>query len=188
MKALLLLMLTVLSFTAHAGFLFHYGLNYSSQKDDTTGGDFEQQRTFHKLYLGASVNNNRTLYFGWNINSWSSTIQQGTAPENKYSLLEMGPKLVWFMNEEFNWYLSGEWNPYARGDRERAAIKRDISGSSLAVGLGYRFRLSRMLGLGASIHYHNLSIDEEKIASSESNVSDSLTNIMPMLEFSLITK
>lgn len=183
-----LLLVLLSSFSAHAGFLFHYGLNYSSEKDDTSQGDYEKSRTFHKLYLGASVNQRKTLYFGWNINSWSSEIKQGTLPENTYSLLEMGPKLTWFLNENQNWYLSGEWNPYVRGEREKAGVKRDISGSSIAFGLGYRFKLSRLMGLGASIHYHSMGLSEEKVNNTETDVSDKVTNLMPMLELSIITK
>jgi hypothetical protein len=176
------------SLPAQASFLFDYGLNYSSEKDDTSGGDYEKSRTFHKLFLGASVNQAKTLYFGWNINSWSSSIKQGTAAENTYSLLEMGPRVSWFLNENRNWYLTFEWNPYAKGKREKASQSRDISGMSYGAGLGYRFRLSKQVGLGAGIHYHSVSISEEKIGSTESDVSDKVNLLMPMIELSFITK
>lgn len=58
----------------------------------------------------------------------------------------------------------------------------------MGVGAGYRFRLSRLFALGASIHYHSLSLDEEKIGSTENNVSDSITHFMPMLEISILTR
>lgn len=182
--ALLCLLLTT---QTHASFLFHYGLNYSSEKDNTSGDSYDKSRTFHKIFLGASVNNARTLFFGWNINSWSSSLKKKTE-QDSYSLTEMGPKVTWFFNEERNWYLAGEWNPYARGEREKSSVKSDISGMSYAFGLGYRFKLSRLIGLGASLHYHTLSIAEEKIAGSESDVSHSVTNLMPMIELAIITK
>ncbi len=184
----LIFICTLLSLPAKAGFLFSYGLNYSSEKDATSGGDYEKTRTFHDLFLGASVNQRKTLYFGWNINSWSSSIQQGDAAENTYSLLEMGPKVTWFLNEERHWYLTFEWNPYAKGEREKASQSRDIAGMSYGAGLGYRFRLSRLVGLGAGIHYHSLSVDEEKIGSTENDVSDKVSHLMPMIELSFITK
>jgi hypothetical protein len=56
------------------------------------------------------------------------------------------------------------------------------------VGLGYRFRLSRLVGFGAAIHYHNLSVAEEKTNSSVDDVSDSVNNLMPMLELTILTK
>lgn len=187
MKLLLLAFLFVSS-SVHAAFLFHYGLNYAGQKDGTSGSSYDNKRVFHKLTLGASVNQMKTLYFGWNINKWNSSSKDGPNQEHTYSVLEMGPKFVWFMNENYNWYFSGEWNPYARGDRNTAGQNQKITGSSYAVALGYRFRITKMMGLGASINYHNLSISEKKVSNTSTNVSDKVSNIMPMLEFSIITK
>lgn len=184
----LLVLLVLLPLSAQASFLFQYGLNYSSEKDGSTDGEFEESRTFHKAFLGASVNGRRTLFFGWNINSWSSAISQGTSPEDTYSLLEMGPRLQWFWSDNYNLYFTAEWNPYAKGEREKIGSSRDISGSSLGFGVGYRFRLSRLWGFGAGIHYHSLGLKEEKINSTENNISDKITNLMPMLEISLLTK
>lgn len=174
--------------TASASFLLQYGLNYSSQKDSSDAGDFEESRTFHKAFLGASVNGKKTLFFGWNINSWSSKLSQGTNPDDTYSILEMGPRLQWFTSENYNLYFSAEWNPYARGDREKSGTSRDISGHSMGVGVGYRFRLSRHVGFGAALHYHMLNIKEEKVNSTENNVSDKVNNLMPMLELTILTR
>lgn len=183
-----LLIALLLPFSAKASFLFNYGLNYSSEEDSSDDGDYEKRRTFHKAFLGASVNGARTLYFGWNLNSWNSAVSQGTANEDTYSVTEMGPRVVWFTNENLNLFFSAEWNPYAKGEREKGGESRDIQGQSMGVGMGYRFRLSRNFGLGASLHYHTLSIKEEKIGSTEEDVSDKVSNIMPMLEFTIIIK
>jgi hypothetical protein len=184
----LIILLGLLSFQAQASFIFHYGLNYDSQKDSSSDGDFSQSRTFNKIFLGASVNGERTLFFGWNINSWGSTLEQGSANEDTYDILEMGPRLQWFLNDNYNWYVSAEWNPYAKGTREKAGTERDITGSGLGFGFGYRFRISRLIGFGASLQYHSLSMSKETQSSTESSVSDSVTNFMPMLEFSLLTR
>lgn len=185
---ILLTLFLLFPFTAEAKFLLQYGLNYSSQEDKSDAGDFEESRTFHKAFLGASVNGRKTLFFGWNINSWSSTLSQGSGNEDTYSMLEMGPRLQWYTNDNYNLYFSAEWNPYAKGEREKTGTKRDISGGSLGVGVGYRFRLSRAVGFGASIQYHSLSVDEEKIGSTEEDVSDKVTNLMPMLELTILTR
>lgn len=184
---LLFCLLLALPFSANASFLLQYGLNYSSQSDDSSSGEYEEDRTFHKGFIGASVNGRKTLFFGWNINSWTSNNKRGTA-EDSYSLLEMGPRLQWFWNDDYNLYFSAEWNPYARGEREKTNVKRDISGSSYGLGVGYRFRLSRLVGFGASIQYHTLNLSEEKIGSNESDISDTITNLMPMLELTILTR
>lgn len=184
----LALLLLLVSFSANARFLVQYGLNYSSQSDDSDGEEkHENSRTFHKVLLGASVNPSKTLFFGWNINKWSSTNSQGSSAENSYSILEMGPRFQWFLNDNYNWYLSGEWNPYAKGDREKD-VKKEISGWSMGAGLGYRFRLSKAVGFGAAIHYHSYNIKESKTGSTENNVSNKVSNVMPMLELSILTR
>jgi hypothetical protein len=183
-----LALLLILPLSAHASFLIQYGLNYSSQKDDSKTGKFEESRTFHKALIAASVNGRKTLFFGWNINSWSSTIKQGNGDEDTYSMLEMGPRLQWFVNDNYNLYFSAEWNPYAKGSRDKASDSHDINGQSYGLGFGYRFRLSRLIGFGASLHYHALTVKEEKTGSSFENTSDSVTNLMPMLELTILTK
>ncbi|HXH32402.1 MAG TPA: hypothetical protein VNJ01_16495 [Bacteriovoracaceae bacterium] len=182
------ILLLCLPLNSYASFLFNYGLNYTSEKDSSSTGEYDTSRTFHNLFLGASVNGKKTLFFGWNINSWASSLQQGSAPENSYSMTEMGPKIHWFISDNYNVYLSAEWNPYAKGTRDKVGTSRDISGSSIGVGAGYRFKLSRLVGLGAGLHYHSLSIKEEKVGSTEQDVSDGVTNIMPMLELSILTR
>lgn len=183
----LIVLVFCLPLSIQANILIQYDLNYSSQEASATSSKYDQNRTFHKGFMGASVNANKSFYLGWNINSWSSSHSVGTG-EDSYTILEMGPRLQWFLDDNYNWYLSGEWNPYARGDRVVSTISSKVSGSSIGIGAGYRFKLSRFIGIGASIHYHSLSIDEEKIGSNETNVSDSVTNLMPMLEISILTK
>jgi hypothetical protein len=185
---LLFLLFFIFPLTAKASFLFQYGLNYSSQKDASTEGEFEESRTFHKVLIGASINGKNNLFLGWNINSWNSSLKQGTGNEDTYSMLEMGPRLQWFMDQDYRWYLSAEWNPYAKGDRDKVAQSREISGSSIGFGIGYRVKISRLIGIGASLNYNSLSLEEEKVGTTENTLSDKITNIMPMLEFSILTR
>jgi hypothetical protein len=177
-----------LPLSAHAAFILQYGLNYSSQNDNSSDGEFKDSRTFHKAFLGASVNGKKTFFFGWNINSWSSSLSQGSNSEDTYSLLEMGPRIQWFTNENNNLYFTADWNPYASGKREKAGSSKDITASSIGLGVGYRFRLSKIIGLGAAIHYHSLTLKEEKDGNTSTNISDKISNFMPMLEFTIITR
>ncbi len=184
------LLLILISFPrlAHARLLFEYGLNYSQEKDTTEDDDYAKTRTFHKAFLGAAINSKQNIFFGWNINSWSSKLTSAPDSESSYSMLEMGPRFLIFMGESYHWYLSAEWNPYAKGDRDKGGSSREIQGSSMGAGLGYRFKLSGAVGLGAGIHYHSLALKEEKVDTTESNITDKITNIMPMIELSILTK
>jgi hypothetical protein len=183
----IIFLLILLPTLAHANFMFQYGLNYSGEKDTTTNKDYDKNRTFHKVFLGASVNGKKTLFLGWNINSWSSGLKTNTF-EDSYSMTEMGGRMVYFFTENYTTYLTVEWNPYAKGKREKASTPSDISGSSTSVGFGYRFKLGRNVGLGAGIHYHSLALKEEEINSTVDSISDKVTNIMPMLELTITTR
>ncbi len=183
----IILFLLLLPFSAQARLIINYDLNYSSEDSDSNGVKGEKSRIYHKMFIGGSLNDRKTFFFGWNINSWSSEGKTGTT-ENQYSMLEMGPKLLWFLNENYNVYVAAEWNPYARGDRKLGAVNEDISGQSYGASLGYRFRISRFIGLGAGIHYQSTSIDEAKVGSNEKNVSDNVSHIMPMLQLSAMFK
>lgn len=186
MKKFIFILLLLPSF-ANASFMFQYGLNYAQSSDNTSSDDHDFNRIFNKVFLGASINGGQNVIFGWNINSWSSTLTKDSA-EDEYSLLEMGPKILWFLNEGNNFYVTAEWNPYAKGSRTKSSIDSDISGSSIGFGAGYRFRLSRLIGLGASLNYHTLTLSTETIGSTESSTSDKIGNIMPMLELTLLTR
>jgi hypothetical protein len=184
---LIILFFILVPFSSEASFMFNYGLNYSKQTEDSDS-EYATSRMFHKLYLGAAVNSKKTLFFGWNINSWSTALSTGGGEEDSYSMLEMGPKLTWFLNEGHNWYLALEWNPYAKGTRSKSGQEGEIQGSSMVVGAGYRFRINGQWGIGAGIHYHNLALKKETIDTTESDISDKISNIIPMLEISLITR
>ncbi len=167
--------------------MLQYALNYSSETDDTANDTYEKARTFHKVFLGAGINGRRTLFFGWNINSWGSSMTKAT-DEETYSMLEMGPRLTYFFNEDYRTYITAEWNPYGKGKRDKTGTSNEVTGSSLGFGIGYRFKLSRLFGLGASIHYHTLNLSEEKSGTTETTITDKITNIMPMLELTVLTK
>lgn len=183
----ILLFLFLLPLSAQARLIINYDLNYSSEESDSKTAKGEKSRVFHKVFVGGSLNDRKTFFFGWNINSWTSEGKTGNS-ETEYSMLEMGPKLLWFVNDNYNLYVSAEWNPYARGDRKVGTQSEDISGSSYGAGIGYRFRLSRFIGLGAGIHYQTTKIDEAKVGSNERNVSDSVSHVMPMLQLSAMFK
>lgn len=186
MRTILLLAL-LFPLTSYARLIINYDLNYSSENSDSNNVESEKSRIYHKIFIGGSLNDRKTFFFGWNINKWSSEGKTGNT-EQEYSMLEMGPKLHWFLNDNYNLYLSAEWNPYAKGDRKLGNTDEDVSGSSYGVGIGYRFRISRVFGLGASIQYQTTKIDEAKVNSNEKDVSDSVSHIMPMLELSMMFK
>lgn len=67
-----------------------------------------------------------------------------------------------------------------------AGTSRDLQGPSFGGSIGYRFKVSRSVGLGASLHYSSVAFSEEKIGNDEQDVSDKLTFMMPMIELSML--
>lgn len=174
---------------ARGSFQFSYGLNYENDKDSSIAENSEYARTYHKIFVGASINGNRTLFLGQNINSWSRELKQGTNTTTaEYSLLELGPKLLWYLSDQYSSYISIEWNPYVQGDRKINGTEGEIRGDSIGVSFGYRFKLTKNFGVGASLNYSKVSIKKETISQNESDKSDGLTMIVPMLEFAYLTK
>ena len=189
MRLLFLVLITFFSaINAQASVLLQGGLSYATYSDSSENGDGETSRMYNKLLLGASLNKKKTFFFGWNINSWSSSLKQGTSTEDTYGVLEMGPRIQMFLNDNYSFYVSAEWNPYIKGDREKNGSSGDIEGSSYGIGAGYRFKLSKSLGLGIAFHYQNLNVTKETVSSTETTVSDSVSNIVPMLELSFMSK
>lgn len=189
MLKLLFILLTIsLPLSVHAKFAFSYALNYDSDSDSTEEEESEYKRTYHKIFLGATINGKRTVFLGQNINSWSRSIQQGDNEAAEYSFLELGPKLVWYTSQNYNWYLSLEWNPYVKGTRNLAGTERDMDGSSIGAAIGYRFKLSKRVGFGAAVNYTSLTFEDETIENSTDSVSDKISFVMPMLELTFMTK
>ena len=188
-KPMLIFFLSLLltSFSSYAKFYAQLNLSYLNFSDNSSS-EGKMTRSFQKLFLGASINSGNNLIFGWNINSWSSSIKQSSNDEETYNLTEMGPRLQYFTNDNLNFYTFLEWNPYAKGSRKNNGDNGDISGSSLGLGVGYRFRFSKKLGGGISLMYHNLSISNETVGSNESSRSDNISSIVPMFQISYVTK
>lgn len=174
---------------AFATFQFSYGLNYESDKDSSISENSEYARTYHKIFIGASINGNKTVFLGQNINSWNRELKQGTNTTTaEYSLLELGPKLLWYFSEQRASYISVEWNPYVQGDRKIAGVEGEVRGDSIGFSFGYRFKLSKNFGIGGSLNYTKVNIKKETISQLENDRSDGISMMVPMLEFAYLTK
>ena len=99
MRAILILLL-LFPLSSHARLIINYDLNYSSEESDSNNVKNDKSRVYHKVFIGGSLNDRKTFFFGWNINSWTSDAKSGSS-ETQYSMLEMGPKLFWFLNENY---------------------------------------------------------------------------------------
>jgi outer membrane protein assembly factor BamA len=182
MKTILFFLL-LLPTLSHAKYLLHYGLNYSTEGTESSGSESERTRIFHKVMLGKSFNRRDTLFLGLNINSWSLT-SSTSSTETEFSMLEVGPRLMWYWDDTYRAYFSLDWNPYAKGEDDNS----EYSGSSFGAGVGYRFKISSMFGIGAGMYYHSLTLKEKTTGSTDTKIDLTYKNIMPMIELTLLTK
>jgi hypothetical protein len=182
---LLCCLIIFLSPSANARFGAFYSLNISNHNEAIGGQESDFNRTFHTLFLAGTVNGKESIFLGWNINSWSSTGERNS-DKSQLSVLEMGPRLIWFNSDQYNYYFSLEWNPYVRGTRTSSAENVEIKGNSFSAGIGYRFEISRSFGLGAGLYYHSLRVGEEIDGETHRTVSDTINMLMPKLEISMI--
>lgn len=182
----ILLVFLLLSLNAHAAFMFQHSFLYYSDSDDAQ--NVESTRMNNYSFISASLDNMNKFYIGQSIHAWSKTGKESNGTEIDMSMLELGPRLLYFFNNERNVHVSFSYNMYAKGTRKVAGVSQDIEGTSMMGSLGYQLKITKTFYMGASINYYSLTLSEKTVDNTTSKVSDKYTAILPMLEFSLRTK
>lgn len=169
--------------TVNAGFLVDLSGNYHSDEDDVT--TFSYSKMDYRGYLAANLDSKGQLFFGQNISQFGREFKDG-ATTGKYSVLELGPRFQYYFSGDQSFYMAAAWNPYVKGSRTVSSTEVDISGSSYFINFGWQLKISRNFALGASINYHTISITKETDTDNvETEVTDSYTQIYPMIELSI---
>lgn len=168
----------------HAGFYSQYSLSYKSSTESIDSAEEEQTGLHNIVLLGASFGKHGRWVIGQSIHHWSLTGKSATG-ERSTSVLELGPRLMVFLNRELNFYFSAAYHLYAKGSRDVDSESQDISGSALLLSLGYQLKLSRSTYLGLSLQYHSMSISEITINDQKTDSSDKVSNLLPAIDLSL---
>lgn len=180
MKTFLTIILYTIALSSFAKLTTQLGFNYTTDTD--TQKSFEYSKLNGALFIGASVGKKDKLYIGQNVSKYTRTDKQDGLESAEIGVLEIGPKLLYYFNEDKNIFFSGTWNPYAKGERKDANTNK-ISGWSYNLALGYHLKINRFFYLGASLNYHNLNITTETDSSNqETEVSQTFTSIFPLIE------
>lgn len=169
-----------LCFSSHAAFTINTTFNYSTSTDSKDSISFGGMSGH--LFLGASLDSKQTFYFGQNVSYLSTEYKNTTS--TKIGTLELGPRFVHFLNDDKNWFWTGAWNPYAKGTKT-TTVSATISGSSFLLGFGYELKINKNFHLGASFNYYALSVSKSTVGTTESEVSDSYSSMMPMISMSI---
>ena len=171
----------LLGSSAQAAFMINTMTGYSSSSDSKTTTDISD--IANHVFIGASIGSKQRLFVGQNITFF--THQLKTSDTDKVNTLELGPRVTYFFDENNVFYGTFAWNPYAKGERTIRSVTEEISGYGLLVGLGAEVKINRNFHIGGSINYKSLNISKAiSSANVASEVSDTYTSLMPMLNLS----
>ena len=185
MKLRLLFLFLLLSSNAFAGLFIQHAFFYNTSEDDADGATYSTMR--NSLLFGATFTKSHRVALGWDYYTWNREIQGSSAANAvDLSLTEMGPRIFALFGPKRNIVLSVSWRPFAEGERTDVnGDSQDIEGSGMGYSLAYQFQLSTMSYLGVSLNYQTVSINQSIENSTETEVSESYTDLYPALEWSL---
>lgn len=181
MIVLLGLFLSSASFAIETNIWFQHGLqlHQSIEKDD-------QSVVFNNTFIGITISH--YFVFGQNIIYTTRTNTGEASDYNKgdFNLLELGPRIMVFFNQNRNLSLSANYNPYCKGSRKKSSAgDQTVDGTSFNVNLSLQLGFWQNVFLGASLNYHSIMLTTEKVGGTESDITDNYSYIFPAFEFSV---
>lgn len=169
----------------YGGFYFQHSFNYETESEDAESLEYGTMRNY--ALLGATFGKKGNWIIGQSIYSWSRSLKNtAMTGESSVSMLELGPRVLFYVNDGKNFYISGTYNFYAKGSRKiNGGTSSDIEGTSYLLSTGLQLKVSKRFYIGFSYNYHVLNITETSSNSVASTVSQSYTYAFPAIEFSL---
>jgi hypothetical protein len=181
MKKILLISLFLMN-SAHAAFMIETMSGFSSSSDSKSSTNISD--VSNHIFVGAALGSKQQFFIGQSVSIISQQVKMTVT--NKVNTLELGPRFTYFFTQENVFYASLGWNPYAKGKRTVSSVTEEISGFSLLGSLGAELKINRNFHIGGSLNYHSLSISKAiSSANVATNVSNSYTSLMPMINLSL---
>lgn len=175
------LLTSVYSKSADAKFYGQLSTTYSTSEDDAE--NFSFNRMMNMLYAGGSIDGGGRFYIGWNYFMWSRTTDNdGT--ESEISLTEQGPRFLFFFNEMRTLGLSASWHPYVKGERTLSGTNQELSGSGYTASFLYHLKVNNKFYMGFSVNYHSATLDEQTVGTTLTEITESYSNIVPMIDLS----
>lgn len=185
LKQLFIASLLLFSNQSFGGFFFQHSFNYEVEEEDAEALEYNTMRNY--ALLGATFGKKGNWIIGQSIYSWSrATKNSAMAGESSIKMLELGPRVLYFINDGKNFYISGTYNFYANGTRKiNGGASSDIEGTSYILSMGLQLKASKRFYIGFSYSYHALNITETSSNSVASSVSQAYSYSFPAIEFSL---
>lgn len=177
-KTMILFVLLTFSPMASAKLMVEVFNNFTSSSDDHSG-TFDFSSMTNGFFFGATLSKKK-VYFGQSLIQYSRSFNDGSSTE--VSILELGPRFTFFLNEACTWHINAIWNPYAKGDRTSSGATESMDGWSYEIALGYQHKVTKTFYMGATIAYHSLSITSvTNNSNTESETSYTYSSIYPMI-------
>ncbi|MBF0206594.1 MAG: hypothetical protein HQK53_06865 [Oligoflexia bacterium] len=175
------------NFEAHAGIYYQHSFNIDHTNDNAENFSFDTMKNF--MCLGATVGQDQNIVIAHSAIFWSKNNKSSAdATGSKFSLLEMGPRFIYYFNEAKTVAATVAYHPYVRGTRtlsSAGATAEKISGNSYFGGFSYQLRMSKVFYIGAALIYHVVNITESNVGETNTTVSNTYTSYFPVLEFSI---
>ena len=171
----------LVSNTAFCGLVLQYSGGYSTFDNDENKIGFS--RMHNGFYAGASVGRTSRVLLGPSYMVWSQEHKpSASASAEDISLSEFGANLMIYINKRKNWKIEVTYCPSVNGTRTVSGADQEIKGSSYRVALGYHVMLTNSIVIGGVVSYHTTSLESKVIANTQSDITKSYTQIVPMLE------
>ena len=184
MKFLYLIILTLTVDSAYSSLLFKSSGGYTSY--DYSESKIAYTRLHGSFFVGAGIGRKGYFLLGPSYSIWTKSHKpNSTADAEEVSMGEFGATLIAYMNKAKNWKIELTYCPNITGTRTVSGTEQDIAGSSFMIDLGYHFNMTERFILGGSLGYYSTSIATKTISSTETEISESYTQIIPKLEVGL---
>ncbi len=178
-----LLLIALFSMNAYATLIFKGSGGY------TTFDNSESKLTYSRMqgsfFVGAGIGRNAYFVLGPSYSLWTKSHTPSGATPEESSINEFGATLLTYFNKNKNWKLEITYCPNISGTRTVSGAEQDILGSSFTIDFGYHMNLTERFILGASVGYHSTTISQKIVNNTESEISESYTQIIPKLEVAL---
>ena len=168
---------------AHATLVFKGSGGYTTF--DHSESKIAYDRMQGSFFVGAGIGRNAFIVLGPSYSMWNKSHTPSGADAEEVSITEFGATLLIYFNKSKNWKFEVTYCPNITGTRTVSGTEEEVLGNSYTADFGYHMNLTENFILGASVGYHSTSLSQKIVSNTESEITESYTQIIPKLEVAL---
>lgn len=135
-------------------------------------------QTYYNLDVFANLDNNYTFYAGFHVHQLATTSDVTGATDNSFSTLDMGPMLMYVIDQKRIFTMTANFNVIAKATNDGSQTA-NWSGTSMLLSLGVTPEIKDGWYAGFRLNYYSASYSDQTVGSAASTVSHSRTMIFP---------